>query len=341
MAVSLREIAEEAGVSVSTVCRVLNGKSEQYRISEVTAKKVLRISREKGYVPNVLAQRLVKKESRVVGVLVPSYGSLASYVNSRIFQGIGDVVSKNGYHLEIISAECLENVDQEIEAVFKGKRVDGLLLWYGNSSRFIDQLVDQFSFPYCYVQYLPENPRRHSVVSCNIEGAGEAVKYLLRKGHERIGIVVSLTSREGRLRLEGYKQTMADAGLPWNDDYLVQVTYAANIDNIQINLDQLERAISACSALFITSDLVAIRIIDILRDKGIKVPEDISIVGFDGIDMVKYSSPRLSTIKQKGYTIGTTAAEILIDQIKGRSVEPAIHYIETELIERDSVIYLE
>lgn len=336
MSVGLKEIAEAAGVSIPTVSRVLNGKYRQYGISSATASKIRKIAAEKGYTPNVLAQRLVMKKSMVVGVLLPSFQSLATYVNSRIFQGMGDVLSGHGYHLEVLSASGLDDVDLEIERIFRGKQVDGLLLWYGKSLPVTDSLMDAEEFPYCYVQYERENSDRHAVLSANVQGAIDAATYLWNLGHKRLSIVVHRGSQEGQLRLRGFQQTIEAQGGELTEDLIVDMLYAANMNQIYIDIDKLKRAVSICSAMFVTSDLVAVKMIHILKDMGIRVPDDISLVGFDGLDIGEYIVPTLTTIKQNGYEIGTRSAQRLLDLMHGRSTKKGVEYISTELVVRGS-----
>jgi DNA-binding LacI/PurR family transcriptional regulator len=336
LAVGLKEIAEVAGVSIPTVSRVLNGKFRKYGISNATASRIKEIAVEKGYSPNILAQRLVHQKSRVVGVLLPSYESLATYVNSKIFQGMGDLLSSQRYHLEIISSEGLDDVDAEVERIFKGKQIDGLLLWYGKSLRFTDNLVNAKEFPYCYVQYERGDTDRHAVVSTNVQGAIDAVTHLQSLGHKDISIAVFRALQEGCLRLKGFQEAIEAQGRQLREDLIIDTTCAANLKEIYVDIEKLKRAVSMCTAIFVTSDLVAVKIIHILADMGIKVPEDISLVGFDGLDIGEYMLPPLTTVRQNGYEIGTRSAQRLLELMHGNTTKKGVEYVKTELVIRGS-----
>lgn len=336
MADSLKEIAEIAGVSVSTVSRVLNGKSY---VNEETRKKVLSIIGQENYHPNVIAQSLKNGASNTLCLMIPS---IQNVIFAPITRGVEDVARENGYTVIL----CNTDEKEEIEALsiekMRSRWVDGFIIAssYGNKKE-IYSLV-QNNIPVVLVNRFNESDiGKLSVISIDNYKAGyDAAKYLAEKGFRRIAIAVGKQVHKFyRDRFSGYKAALKDCGLPF-DEQLVMQEVSSN-DDFYAMTQKLMNTEKRPDVFFASSDPKAIVIMHALHDMGLNIPKDVSVLGFDNVDLSSMVEPALSTVSQPLYEIGASAARSILYQIRQRNTsgnlpEPEHIILKHELIIRKS-----
>lgn len=328
--VTLRDIAKAANVSVATVSRVLNNKSlGQIPISNRTREKVLRAARELNYYPNVSAQRLSMQRSNVIGVVIEEYIVFSASVNANILQGIGRCLTEKGYSLEMISSTIHPQIEEHLERMVIGKQLDGLIIWTNRISADFCEFLHRRGVPHCHVQSYAENTQCTAVHSDNVNGGYKATKYLIEKGHRQIMIIIDPQHIESNYRLEGYKQALKESSIQFNPEFVVKGCFGPDVESSVIDPEEFEKAASLCTAVFATSDYLAISARRLLHSQGFDLK---AIIGFDGSEIAKHLTPKLPTIHQDGYRIGYLAATNVEAQLAGRPLKEKVTLIPVSLV---------
>lgn len=330
-----QEVATRAGVSRTTVSLVLNNVPGS-KIPDATRQRVLRAARELSYTPNAVARALVTRRSHLLGfVLCQSADQVFSDAFlPEVIRGVSDVARPRGYR---VMMEPLEDVSQPGAYVnlVREQRIDGLLL---SGPRSDDQQLTELrqeNFPVVLLGQL-HRPGFPFVDVDNVSGARKAVEHLLQLGHRRIGLITNAppqyTSSEDRL--EGYRQALQAYGVPFQAD-LVHWGHFTEESGYATMAELLDRS-PAVEAAFVASDVVAFGALAAIRARGLRVPEDIAIVGFDDARLARYTSPPLTTVHLPARDLGACAAEMLIRLLQGRDVQEKQLLLETELVIRKS-----
>jgi LacI family transcriptional regulator len=331
--VTLKDVADEAGVSLMTVSNVVNG--NHAKVSRATIARVQEIVGRRGYVPSASARSLVAKTSQLIGLLVPS-GDDQSLVLSphsvAVFGILERQLRDRGYHLLFRGVSS----SAEVDIALKSWNLDGAVLL-----GFLDEDVDRFEpppgKPILALDSYSSNPKTTGVRSDDFEGGRLAAAHLLQRGHRRIVFAGPAFSDVGlvRQRFEGFRQAHHEAGVAWNEADLV-----AADTSYQDGLD-LGRLLSVehpqATAVFATADILAIGVMEGLRLAGVRVPDDVSLVGFDNIDIGRYMTPKLTTVAQDIAAKAGTAVRMLLAEVEdgARLGEPVV--VGVELICRGSV----
>jgi LacI family transcriptional regulator len=332
--VTLREVAEEAGVSMMTVSNVMNG--NHARVSPTTAERVRRIASELGYVPSASARSLATKASRLVGLLVPAADEdslMISPHNVAIAGQIERDLRKNGYHLllrgiarpqEVTEALRSWSLDGAILLGFLDEEVDGLSASTVGAVRVV--AIDSYS----------ANRLTTGARSDDFTGARLAATHLLELGHRRIVFAGPAFTDVGVVheRFRGFRAAFTDVGAEW-DTTLVETVNTTHAEGRERGLDLLARHPGA-TAVFATADILAIGLMEGLRAAGARVPRDVSVVGFDDLDLCKYVTPKLTTVSQDIAAKATTAVGLLIDAIEHGKRPRNPVTIDVSLTVRDS-----
>lgn len=332
MRVRLKDIAEEAGVSMMTVSNVVNG--NHARVSPETARRIRQIAARLGYVPNAPARSLAARSSKLIGFLVPAAGSDSLAVSPHTM-AIAAVVEREfrrrDYHLIMRGISHLGEVSQALQAW----NLDGAILL-----GFIDEEIDQLTspvvdnVPIVAIDSYSANPVTTGVRSDDFDGAYLATKHLLDLGHTRIMFAGPRFTEVGlvRERFEGYRKALADAGVAWNARLVVEAntTHASGLELGR----RLRRTHRGTTAVFATADILAIGIVAGLIERGASVPDDVSVVGFDNLDIGEYVTPRLTTVSQDIEGKAAVAVQILLDEIEANEQPEKPVTFEVRLIER-------
>jgi DNA-binding LacI/PurR family transcriptional regulator len=333
--VTQRQVAKEAGVSRTTVSLVLNDVPDTH-ITSRTRQRVLQTAQRLNYYPHAAARRLVSGRTRTIA-LVWHRGPDETYRDAflpGLLQGITRAARHYGYYVIFRPIEPGE-VDDSYVALARGRHSDGLIL-SGPRSDDTD-LLDLHSegFPLVLHGQLPGTD-----IPCvdvdNVRGATAAVDHLVALGHRRIGMVTNapLSYVSGRQRLKGYRQALEQAGIPF-DEGLVQY---GNFDE-ESGYSAVEALLSgsqAPSALFVASDMVAMGALRALHDRGLRVPADMAVVGFDDITAARFIIPALTTLHVPTFALGWSAAELLIRIIEGDRPQNINVRLKTEMMMRES-----
>ncbi len=328
--VTIRDVAERAGVATSTVSRAISGKSV---VNTETKQRILLAIQELNYQPNAFAKGLKEGKSNTVGLIVPNIRDL---VFPGAIKGISDLLEEHGYTL------ILCNTDEDVESEKKhvnnlNKRlVDGFIFSTAtDQSKHIWELKEK-GFPIVLLfRHLGEGI--DSVIVDNYKGGYEATKFLLNQGLKKIAIIIGDTRLDLYVqRFNGYKQALEEAGIPLNEELITSSTKSWE-GSYEATVKMIKRGIRP-DAIFATSDPKALGVVRALKDLNIRVPQDISVIGFDNLEVTEMMDPPLTTVAQPFYQAGYQAAKRLVKLMnKNIALEPEVLKLEPELLVRKSV----
>ena len=305
---TIREVARRAGVSVATVSRVMNGRGS---VSERTRLTVDEAIRETGFRPNVIGRGLKTARSGTLGVLVPS---LRNPIFADAVQGIERAAEAGGYRILLTSSNYVPEKEVAAIDVLLCNRVEGLVLTVADesASRALE-FLDRAHVPFVLV-FNPAGTASHSIVTIdNYAAARDIVSRLVRMGHRRIAMIAGdpQASDRSNLRRAGYEQALVDGGL--RPGPVIEVGFDSR------DLARHCRFLLSCdpapTALFCSTDMLAIAAIRGFAALGLKVPDDISVAGFDGIEVGQCMSPNLATVVQPAEDMGMRAVEHLLERL--------------------------
>jgi LacI family transcriptional regulator len=331
--ITLKDIAEEAGVSLMTVSNVVNG--NRAKVSAATIARVQEIIIRRGYVPSAPARSLTARSSQLIGLLVPSgddHSLTLSPHNMAVFGILERRLRDRGYHLLFRGVSS----PAEVDVALKSWNLDGAVL-LGFLDEDVDHFVPPASTPILALDSYSANPKTTGVRSDDFEGGRLAAAHLLERGHRRILFAGPTFSEVGvvRQRFEGFRQAHREAGVDWHpsDQVVVDTGYEPGIE-LGTSLHQYHPQVTAA---FATADILAVGLMEGLRRNGIAVPEALSVVGFDNIDIGFYVTPKLTTVAQDVVAKASAATRILLAEIEDDAVpgEPVV--VGVELIDRESV----
>lgn len=334
MAVTLNDIARRAGLSISTVSRVLNKKSARSRISAETEKLVLKTSKELNYRPNQLARGLRLKRTHTLGLVVPD---ISNPFFSYITKSVQNVSHKMGYSLVVCDTD--ENLPLEIEHtnLLRSKGVDGLIvLPVGQKSGHLEALI-RGGMPLVVVDRTFDSLHASSVIVDNYGGAFEATEFLIKNGHRRIAIIQGLPETFTAIgRLQGFLDAHEKHNVPVDSHLIVGRDFRKETGYIETKfLLSLEHR---PTAIFTTCDLITLGALEAITEEGVEVPHDLSIMAFDDIESAAYFRCPITAVAQPKENMGEIAVKLLLDQIRDpQKSEPKRIVLKPKLIIRESV----
>ena len=330
--VTIKDIAKIANVSHTTVSRALNNQS---RIREDTKEKILAIAKELNYRPDFIARSLVMKRTKTLGLVITT---IANPFYTELAQGIEATAHKLGYNIILCSTQSDLATEKIYTDMLRSKGVDGIIF---TSAHMGDpNIVDlaEEGFPIMLVNrrtYHPMVKERVDYVGIdNIQGGFWAVEHLIKLGHHRIGIIGgSSESSVGFERLEGGKEALAKYDLKEIDDYFLEGNFL--MESGYRGGMTFMRMAEPPTAVFAANDYMALGIYQAVIEGGLRVPEDIAIVGFNDIEFSSMKGIELTTIGQKKYEMGALSVETLVEKIEGRKAgSPKEIILKPELIIR-------
>ena len=333
MSLNIKVIAEKAGVSTATVSRVL---SDFPGVKEKTKKKVMKIISELNYEVNGIARSLRQKKTFKIGVIV---GNVLSQFYSVLAKSIEDVAIKYGYSVILCNGDDDSEKELNYLKVLRSSRVDGIIIApTGKNADYVNILM-QSNIKIVLVDRLIEGVDCDAVLVDNEKGAYTAVKYLIDKGYKKIAIIDGFIDRTtGKERLKGYLRALNGNNIPRNDDFIKIKDFKKRSGIVFAN-ELLENK-NKPEAIFVANLDLTLGAILSIKSLGLKIPDDIAVIGFDDSDWAQILDPPLTTISQPISDLGTTAAEMLIKNIENDNSkkEKSIVTFNTRLIERGSVI---
>lgn len=330
MAASIKDVAREAGVSIATVSRVLNDIDV---VNEETKKKVQDAIKKLGYRPNIVARSLKTQRTRTIGIIVPD---ISSQVYPEIVRGAEDVANIYKYNVMLCNSDCDGEKEKEYLKVLSEKMVDGVLYMSSSLEDSTLELINELNIKTILVETTNKDNLLPSVSINNVAGAYEATKYLLKKGRKNIAFIgISKNDKNAwGMRYEGYEMALKEAGLSIN----TELCYFNNL-KIKSGCKGVEQFIESglkIDGIVCASDEIAIGAINTLRANGINVPTDVSVIGFNGIEMARNFYPSITTIEQPMYDMGSVAMRMLIKLLNKQELENAHYELEHRFIDGDS-----
>lgn len=332
MEIKMSDIAKMAGVSKSTVSRALKNDS---RVKEATKNKIIKLARKYNYKPNKVAQALAENQTKIIAVILPSAPrSVTDPFFLEFLHGVNNKAYQQGYSLTIPPVEK-GNFDA-FKKINENINVDGVIL--------TEPLLDDPRISYLKQNNIPfvfnGNPMLADdtawVDTDNQLGAYQAVNYLINKGHRRIAAVTGpLNLVAGKYRLEGYYQALKDNKIEINKDWVFESDFTEK--GAYLTAKNLIQEHQKITAVFAGNDLMALGIIKSLKEAGIKIPSDLSLIAFDSIKLGEYIDPPLTTVKNTSQEKGEKAVELLIKIIEAQQITSRQVLFPPELIIRDSV----
>ncbi len=329
---NMKQIAELAGVSLGTVSHVLN---DTARVREPLRKRVLEAVRTTGYQPSQLARGLRRDKTNILAMIIPD---ILNPFFPGVVRGAEDVAFSNGYRLVLCNTDNDHGKEVMHLNALRTYLPSGLIVI---PSDFSDLTAQTESYrragsAVVCIDRLPRNWDGDSVTINNADGAASATSYLIGLGHRHLAVITGplhLTNSQDRLK--GFKRAARQAGLEVPPNYLQETTFdrAGGYAKARILLKMIPRptAILACN------DMIALGALLAIREAGLHCPEDISLIGFDGLDLTETTTPQLSSVYQSSYQLGATAAQLALDRVEKKNT-PVRHIIlKTELRIRDSV----
>ncbi len=323
------DVAREANVSYSTVSRVLN---DYPHIKADKRQRVLDAIDRLGYVANQMARTLAGGQARVVGLLVPD---LMTEYTAQILLGIDEELAISGYDLMLHTTHHERTKETEYTRTLTQGMTEGLLLLLPlNPDAYLQTLREQ-QFPYVVIDHQGFDDFSSTVTAANYRGAFEAVNYLIGLGHKRIGFIAGTeATSSARERQEAYSAALAEVGISLDCALIAPGNFdqPGGFKAAQALLDLAQPP----TAIFAANDVSALGAIEAARSRNLRIPEDLSIVGFDDIPRALYSYPPLTTVRQPLTEIGRLATRLLLKHIKNPDQPTERIVLETEFVIRES-----
>ena len=334
MKITIVDVAKKANVSVATVSRVMNG---NYPVKAETKKRVLEVVNELNYIPNMQARELTQQKSATIGVVVPSINNMFF---PEVIKGIESNLKLNSLSLVL----ACSNNDKEDEKLcvnnLLSRNVSGIIVIDPNTeninSKFFHNISTQT--PLVFVNGHSVSANISSVINDQAMGAGMALNYLLENNHKDILFVRGKDSYSYNVKEEVYKEIMTDLNIfkPENIINIGDGNSNETVDNtVNIFLDILKT--SSATAVFACNDLMAVGVLNACKKLNLHVPNNLSIIGFDNIALSKFVEPKLTTIDQNMFLLGTNAATLLLEKIESDNSSSKRIILINSLIERDTV----
>ena len=326
--VTIRDVAREAGVSVSTVSRVLNGKDD---VASATEDRVRRVIDDLGYASSMAARSLRSHSTNVVGLIVPD---LWHSFTSLVIRGVNQVTAAEGYDLLAYASARHEqlspaNWEERLVAELNGSVTDGIIVVTPNASSY------RTTAPVVAVEPIQSSTDFPAVLSTNHQGVLEAMAYLVSLGHRRIGYIGGRADlQSAQRRLDGYIDGLAAAGIPVDPALVLTGDYTRPTGATSARM--LLSLATPPTAILASSDETAFGVYDVAAEYGIRIPEDLSVVGFDNTAESAVANPPLTTVDQAIETMGKLAAQIMLTLMRDQLWETQLNKVPTKLVIRQS-----
>jgi len=324
---TLKMVAEKAGVSVNTASRAINNKPD---INEKTKKRILEIAQELGYIRNSAAVALRTKKTRTIGVVIadnrnPFY--------AEVLNGMEIAAREKNYHIILANTQRDYKKEEEAINLLLAKRVDGLLITpVQDRDDDIKKLIEA-NIPFVVVGRDFKNIEVDAVYNDEVKGGFLATDYLIKKGHKKIAFINGVLHKSpAKGRLKGYKKALKECEIPFNDA-LISVGDIDVKDGYERTKKLFEKGLDF-TAIFAYNDMMAFGSMQAIKEKGLRIPEDIGLVGYDDIQFSSLISPSLTTIRLKKKELGIESVKLLFSRINGNRKKPKKIVLDVDIIAR-------
>jgi LacI family transcriptional regulator len=326
---TLADVANHAGVSTMTASRALNGRSG---VAQSTRDRVLAASKALGYVANISARGLVGGRMNILGMVVPD---LATQYTGEVVAGAGNAANELGFDLLLYTTSSDLGRERERAVLLTNGLADGILAVLPQDPENVLGALSKSGMPVVIVDHRGAVTNLPAIATDNYAGARLAVEHLVALGHRRIGFLEGMGGVDcSRERLRGYREGLINAGIKF-DPKLVRPGEFRQPAGFQATTVLLEQS-SPPTAIFAANDLSAFGAIEAIKERGLRVPDDVSVVGFDDIPMASQVFPALTTIRQPLHEMGATAVKLLASMVSGLNPITQRIKLPTELIVRAS-----
>ncbi|WP_026562731.1 LacI family DNA-binding transcriptional regulator [Bacillus sp. J37] len=327
---TIDDVAKKAGVSKSSVSRVLN---QNYKhMSEEMKQKILKAIEELDFRPNSVAQSLKKKETKIIGLIIADMSPFCT----EIIKGIQEECLKTGYSLMVSNSSSSPEQEEENIKMLIGKQVDGLIINTINPGSELFTYLKSIKFPMVFINSSPQNIEEDMVIVDNTTGTTEAIDYLINLGHKQIAIMLypieNILVRQEKL--EAYKQALTNHHFPV-DHHLINIMKEEKGQGVQTTLRLLESP-NPPTAILSTNINLTLEVLKAIREKGLKIPKDISVIGFDDFEWNDLLDPPLTTISTPVLEMGERSSKLLIKKLRKKQTKPAKSEVLPKLIFRQS-----
>ncbi len=338
---TLQDVAREAGVSAMTVSAVLNGARSGTRVSEPTRLRVQEIAARLRYRANGVARGLSRRCMDTLGVVAAIDGHEVNFYFLEVLKGILEASAERGQNTTVLSIADWERDEQRILGFCDG-RVDGMIFIGSTlSAPFAGMLAHHV--PFVTIHNAEELADAHNLNVDNEHGAYLAVSHMIAQGHRRVAHFTGVLDSAGGLqRLGGYRRALAEAGIPCEEGLIFPGDFNTESGRRRMT-EMLDRPGPRPTALFCANDALAYGAMEVLAARGVRVPQEMSVAGFDDMLLARMTTPQLTTVRQPFRQMGQQAVALLLHQISRRANEgvppdpPATHILDVELIVRQTV----
>jgi LacI family transcriptional regulator len=335
--VTIRQLARLSGVSVGTVSRALNGYTD---VSPATRETIMRLAEELDYTPQAAARTLVTQRSHIIGVILETgegHPDVQHPFFHEVLAGLKERVGAAGFDLLLFASEHPGNGFGAHTYLKRARHhhVDGVVLMGVDTESVEVSRLSRSELPCVGVDLELDGPLASYVISDNIGGAAQAVRHLHELGHRRIATITGLMDRRpGIDRLRGYRDELKELGLAFRDEYVAYGDFY--VESGRAAMAQLLALDEPPTAVFAASDLMAIGAISAAREAGVRVPDDLSVVGFDDIQLAPQVQPPLTTVRQDKAGLGRAAGEALLARVDLQPDPPVATVLPIALVVRGS-----
>jgi LacI family transcriptional regulator len=324
---TLKEVAQLANVSTATVSNVINNTKF---VSEEVKKQVFDAMEALNYRPNEIAKSLRLQQSKLIGILI---SDIANGFISTVVKGIETTLSDKGYNVLLCSTDSNIEKEKKYLSVLMGKRIDGLIISSSaDTGEHYNDLLDA-KIPLVFLNRCPDHFPSNMVMTNNIQGAYMATEHLIKHSYKKIAVVTGpLHFSTGRDRFIGYQRALEDYGIPFKQEFVFEGNF--DISDYTLTKNILE---SNQGLRFISNNSMSLGAYKYIKEKGLKIPQDIAIYGYDDPEWADVVDPPLSGVMQPAYELGVHAAQNIINTISGTSSESReIIYLNPEMVIRNS-----
>ncbi|WP_336773905.1 LacI family DNA-binding transcriptional regulator [Paenibacillus sp. MMO-58] len=327
---TIRDVAREANVSIATVSRVLNGLTGY---SDKTKQKVIKTIEDMGYHPNAIARYLNNRRTQTIGVMFPA---VTNEFASAVLQGIEEYALERGYSVLVCNTAVDGNRTMKYLQVLRERQIDGIIFASEVLKHEYKQMLDTMQVPIVLVSSENEDPKVPFVKVDDRQASYDAVRYLIDKGHKDIAMIAGTAEDPiaGIPRLQGYKDALCDKGIPFRSSRVAYGDF--HYDSGQAAMETLLEQERGITAVFAASDEMAVGAMNAAMRQGIRVPEDLSVIGYDNIRLSRMVYPALTTVGQPLLQLGRDAVDKVITMIETGKIVPSF-IVPHEIVERQTV----
>jgi DNA-binding LacI/PurR family transcriptional regulator len=329
---TIKDIAKELDISVSTVSRALNNNAD---VSRKTRERVLETAKQMRYQPNVNARSLITKKSNMIGLML---SDITDPFFSEVALGVEDILSKQGFQVIYGNTLLDSGKEQRFFSSLLERNIDGIIMKPGKLNNDMIGMIEQANVPIVFLRSALENEQHLNISTIDVnqtEAAASAVQHLIDEGHKIIGYLgMAKQAVESKERYYGYLKSLRANNIEANEQLVYKV--GGRIVHGRVGVEKLMKQSQPPTAIFTENDLLAVGVIDWLRTNGFGVPEDISVMGFENLEISGLHQIGLSTVHLPRKEIGYHAAKLLLNMIRKSNGFSKRQVINTNLVIRTS-----